>query len=346
MEREEFPAVIKYFYLKEWTAAQIKAELDAVHGKSAPSLHTVYSWINKFKRGRTTIVVDKARPGHPFEVTPLDMVERIYHMVVADRRIKVREISQAVGISTEHVYKILHEKLEVREVCTRWVPRLLTPYQKRERRDVSKQCCARFNQNPAEFLLRFVTVAKAPIHWYPPDPIKQSKPGGNAPKKAKTVLLPGKLMVTVFWNSHGIILIDYLEKGKTITETYYATLLNRLKTRRQKKRIGITLKKVLFHQDNAPAQTSPIAMAKIKELGFELIPHPPYSPDLAPSDFFLFHNLQTWLDGKRFLFNEEVINAINTYFATQETSYFSEGIKQLESRWNKCIDLDGDYFEN
>ena len=55
------------------------------------------------------------------------------------------------------------------------------------------------------------------------------------------------------------------------------------------------------------------------ELGYELIPHPPYSPDLIPCDFFLFPNLKTWLDGKKFSSNKEVIVAVNEYF---ETAYF------------------------
>jgi len=58
------------------------------------------------------------------------------------------------------------------------------------------------------------------------------------------------------------------------------------------------------------------------ELGYELIPHPPYSPDLIPYDYFLFPNLKTWLNGKKFSSNEEVILAVNEYFADFETAYF------------------------
>ena len=65
-------------------------------------------------------------------------------------------------------------------------------------------------------------------------------------------------------------------------------------------------------------------------MDFELIPHPPYSPDLAPCDLFLFPNLKTWLAGKRFSSNEEVFDVVNAYFAGLERSYFSEGMKKLE----------------
>ena len=95
----------------------------------------------------------------------------------------------------------------------------------------------------------------------------------------------------------------------------------------------IGAQKVLFHQDNAPSHKSTVTMAKLHELGFELIPHPPYSPDLAPCYFFLFPNLKIWLGGKKLSSNEDVIAAVNAYFAAFDKSYFSDGMKKLETRW-------------
>ena len=118
-------------------------------------------------------------------------------------------------------------------------------------------------------------------------------------------------MATVFWDSHGVILIDYLQKGKSITGAYYASLLDKLKAELAEKRPHLQKKKVLFHQDNAPSHTSAVAMAKIHELWFELLDHPPYSPDLAPNDFFLFPHLKIALGGQRFSSNEEAITFVN-----------------------------------
>ena len=63
-------------------------------------------------------------------------------------------------------------------------------------------------------------------------------------------------------------------------------------------------------------------MAKLYELGYELVPHLPYSPDLAPSDYFLFPNLKKWLGGKRFSSNDEIIDQTNAYIKDLEKSYF------------------------
>ena len=85
----------------------------------------------------------------------------------------------------------------------------------------------------------------------------------------------------------GLSFIDYLEKGRTINSEYYIALLVCLKEEIAKKQPQMK-KKVLFHQDNALCHKSIITMAKLHELHFELFLHPPHSPDLAFSDYWLF----------------------------------------------------------
>ena len=113
-------------------------------------------------------------------------------------------------------------------------------------------------------------------------------------------------MASVFWDAHRVIFIDYLEKGRTNTGAYYAALLDQLLNEIRKKWPHLKKKKIIFHDDNAPCHTSHISQAKKHEMGFELLPHPPYSPDLSPSDYYLFPNLNKCLCGRRFESNEEV----------------------------------------
>lgn len=196
---------------------------------------------------------------------------------------------------------------------------------------------------------RFITVDETWIHHHTPETKEQSKQwiasGELAPKKAKAVLSANKVMATVFWDARGVIHIDYLQKGKTINGEYYASLLQRFHQVLMEKRPHLAKKKIIFHQDNARVHTCAVAMAKIHELRYELVPHPPYSPDLAPCDYFLFPNLKKWLGGKRFRSNEEIIEETNAYFEGLEKLYYTEGIEKLEKRWDKCIELEGDYVE-
>lgn len=348
MDKVEYRAVIRYLFLKGNSPTQIKTEMDIVYGDSSPSFTTVKFWAAEFKRGRTSLG-DEERSGRPRTATTDENIAQVHQMVLDDRRIKVRELAEVMKMSKERICNILTEELGMRKLSARWVPRLLTVDQKRTRMNISKAMLAMLRRCKSEFWRRLVTVDETWIHHYTPETKIQSKQwtgkGESAPKKAKVVPSAGKVMATVFWDSHGIIFIDYLEKGKTITGVYYASLLDQLKVEIAQKRPHLQKKKILFHQDNAPAHTSIVAMAKIHELRFQLLDHPPYSPDLAPSDFFLFTNLKTALGGQRFLTNEEAITFVNSYFSDKDGRYYFEGLKRWEHRWKKCVDLQGDYVE-
>ena len=121
-------------------------------------------------------------------------------------------------------------------------------------------------------------------------------------------------MASVFRDAHGIIFIDYLEKGKTINSDYY--------TARQaeivKKRPHMAKKKILFHQDTATCHKSIKTMVKLHDLHFELLPYPLYSPDQAPSDCWIFADLKTLLAGKKVISNVEAIAETEAYFEVKD----------------------------
>ena len=82
-------------------------------------------------------------------------------------------------------------------------------------------------------------------------------------------------------------------------------------------------------------------MTAATECGFEVLPLPPYSPDMAPSDFYLFPQLKSNIRGAQFGTNEGVIAAVNEYLQDQENDFYLEGISKLEQKWTKCIALKG-----
>ncbi|CAK9806460.1 Histone-lysine N-methyltransferase SETMAR [Anthophora plagiata] len=86
-------------------------------------------------------------------------------------------------------------------------------------------------------------------------------------------------------------------------------------------------------------------MAKFNELKYELLKHPAYSPDLAPSDYYLFSNLNKFLAGKRFTSNDETVATVDRYFADLPESHFNNGIELLGKRWKKFIEVSGNYIE-
>jgi [histone H3]-lysine36 N-dimethyltransferase SETMAR len=122
-------------------------------------------------------------------------------------------------------------------------------------------------------------------------------------------------------------------------------LLERLNDEIKKKTVSFEEKKVLFHQENAPCHKSIKTTAKLHELGYELVSHPPYSPDLAPNDFFLFADLKRMLAGNKFSTNEEVIVETEAHFEAMSKSYYKNSIEKLYDRYNRCIALERKYIE-
>jgi len=98
MEKEQYRSVIRFLFLEGKSRSEIKERLDAVYGDSSPSMATVKNWFNEFQRGRTS-VFDEPRPGAPKTATTEDNVTKILDLVLADPRLKVREIAETVGIS-------------------------------------------------------------------------------------------------------------------------------------------------------------------------------------------------------------------------------------------------------
>jgi len=121
-----------------------------------------------------------------------------------------------------------------------------------------------------------------------------------APKKIRVQKSAGKVLASIFWDQSGILLIDYLPKGQTISAEYYSSLLVELRDILKEKHRKKVTKEVLFLHDNAPVHRALVTQKKLACLGFQCFDHPPYSPDLAPSDYHLFPGLKKTIERSPF----------------------------------------------
>ena len=124
-------------------------------------------------------------------------------------------------------------------------------------------------------------------------------PGSPTPKKPRGEKSSQKMLATVFWDIHGIICIEFLPRGSTIDSDRYIQTLKKLKARIYRARPALEMQRVLFHHDNAPPHTSGKTRETIASIGWKTLPHPPYSPDLAPSDYHLFGPMKLHMKGMR-----------------------------------------------
>lgn len=349
-EAAQAQRAIMFFLWKEGVrTSEIVQRLGAVFGDAAESKSTVYRWIERFQGGRASLA-DDPRSGRPSTSVNDTNVAAVEKMLQRDRRLTIREISDEIGIGTRQVHTILHDHLGVSKVSARWVPRLLGPEQKLNRVDTCRELQDLLQEYGEDFWRRIITTDETWIPYFNPETKSQSKewrrPAEGPPVKARAAPSVGKVMITVFWDCEGIILVDYLPKGTTINAEYYSDLLSGpLRQALTKYRPGKLHARPLLQQDNARPHTARRTRAVLNDLRWELLPHPPYSPDLAPSDYHLFAELKKPLRGVRFEDLNDVKRAINRWIRDTPKKFFDEGLKKLVPRWQKCVAMNGDYVE-
>ena len=108
--------------------------------------------------------------------------------------------------------------MDMKKLCARWMPRLLTADQKRTRLKISEQCLDRFNKNKTDFVRPFITMDEIWIHYYTPESKEQSKQwteaSCSARKKTRSVPSAVNIMASVFWDAESICLLIILKRIK------------------------------------------------------------------------------------------------------------------------------------
>ena len=161
-------------------------------------------------------------------------------------------------------------------------------------------CCQEFLQqsevNSAKPFDWIVTGDEFWIHHY--DPLSQleakvwKRLSEQTPTRRRQERSAGKIMMIIFWDKDSVLLITYLPRGTMINDPYYASIIERLCSVIVEKGRGKIVRGVLLLYDNAPIHKCKIVQAAIRQVGFIELNHPAYSPDIAPSVYYLFSNLK------------------------------------------------------
>ena len=121
------------------------------------------------------------------------------------------------------------------KVCARWVPESLTTEHRCQRKAICSELLELFDAEKETFLPRIVTGDETWAHHYEPETKRQSVEGHHLQsprkKKFKTTPSSGKVMITVFWDIDGIILVDVMARGKTVNSDVYIKTFQKLKQR-------------------------------------------------------------------------------------------------------------------
>lgn len=185
------------------------------------------------------------------------------------------------------------------------------------------------------FLYRIVTGDEKWIFFDNPKRQKSWLKPGTSPK---TTVRPNrfgkKTMLSVWWDQEGVVYFELLKPSETVnTVRYQQQLVNLRRALNEKRPIWRDRhnKLILLH-DNASSHTAVLVKNTLREFQWETLPHPAYSPDLAPSDYHLFGPLENALKQQHFSTFEEVEIWVKNFFDQKTTEFYRAGIRALPIR--------------
>ena len=186
----------------------------------------------------------------------------------------------------------------MRKICAKFVPRVLREDQKERRCHDSRGMVELINSDPA-VLDALVTCDESWIYCYEPEPKRQSSQwkhaGSPRPKKARQSKSTHKLLMNPFFDRTGMIYKHWVPNGQRVDKEYYVEVSREFRKRFLGKRPALFKSgRWHFHQNNAPVPNSILVTVYLTNMGIKTVSQPPYSPDLAPCDFWLFPKLSLW----------------------------------------------------
>ena len=151
-------------------------------------------------------------------------------------------------------------------------------------------------------------------------------------------------MLCIWWDWKGVLYFELLPENQTINSNKYCCQLDQLKAALDEKCPELVNRKcIIYHQDNARLPVSLMTRQKLLQLGWEVLIHPPYSPDIAPSGFHRFWSLQNSLNGKNFNSLEDCKRHLKQFFAQKDKKFWEDGIMKLPEKWQKVVEQKGEY---
>ncbi|XP_031639223.1 histone-lysine N-methyltransferase SETMAR-like [Contarinia nasturtii] len=266
--------------------------------------------------GRETFE-DKPRSGRPSTSVTEKKVEKVKKIVLSNRRVGIGDIAEELNISYGSVQHILVDLLNMTRVAARLVPEELTFEQKERRVAVAKEMLGNVSEDP-NFIKRIITGDETWIYEYDVETSQQSSVESES----------------------------VADEGQTVKKEYYLAGLKRLREKiRLKRRELWTENSWILHHDNAPSHTALVVCEFLAKNQTKVIAQAPYSPDMAPCDFFLFSRLKLPLRGKHLDTIENIKQKSKKALSEISAPAYAKCMDEWIKRWEACVNSNGSYFE-
>lgn len=333
-------ALVFCFHLKKSVAESHRMLVEA-YGDHAFSESNCKKWFRKFRDGDFDLRNEER--GH----APSKFVDtELQALLDEDDGQTQQQLAEQLNVDQSTISRRLKDMGKILKVG-RWVPHELNERQQENRKSVCEMLLAR--QQRKGFLHRIITGDEKWIYFKNPKRKKSYvSPGQASTSTPRPDRFGKKAMLCIFWDQRGVIWYDLLKTGETVTGARYNQQLIDLNNAIREKRPEYQLRhdKIIFQDDNASPHRTLVNKNLVSAFGWEPLTHPPYSPDLAPSDYYLFSSMGHALNDSRFNSYEEVQKWLDDWIASKNENFFWRGIHKLPERWERCVASDGNYFED
>lgn len=336
--KDKIRSYIYYEYMGGKTAIEAYKSLQQLPPQWRVSRNTVKRWYKRFSSGDHSLN-DHKKTGRPITVD----TTKIFNLIELEPTLTSTELAAQVGCSRSTANHYLNKKGYTWKYA-KWIPHELTPKNLKKRYDISVRNILTIDAN--DLNKRLVTMDETMICFknYRRQKVyrKPSQAPITQPKQPKH---PTKVMLSIWWDCDGVICYHLLNKDEKIDSFKYRSQLYLFdyiyRSSRAHKIIDGT---IWYHHDNASPHTAKITKEALADLGYKVLEQPPYSPDLAPSDYFLFRDLYKQIGNQKFKNVNEVDDFILEWIQSKPKSFFQAGINSLQERYVRCIQADGNYF--
>ena len=225
-QKTEIRSYIKCHIRRNIDSKQIFNELCGIYGPQTISVRTVFRWVKAFKAGKFS-VEDDTCPGRPKTSVTKANIAAVKIVVEQDasNRMSVKDIASCTGISEGSVQTILKKRLDLRKVCARWVPHLLTEEQKTQRLKCALELLKTYKGCNSRVISNLLTGDETWVHMFELQRRADNKQWKRKDQKhpciANRTISSKKMLYAIFFNSSGVVVQVPCPSGYTVTGQFY-----------------------------------------------------------------------------------------------------------------------------
>lgn len=333
--------VIAFLYRNNKSAGDISKILEDTYHDDCYRIDTVRYWLREIKSGRTTL--------HEFE--PIEKLKddgvtsAIERMIERNPLMSARMIARSLGVSPTTVINRLRDELDYHFYKTKWIPHQINSHQKMKRVHIAQSMLSILSEDEKH---GFKNIYTGDESWFLFEYSQSSQwvlSKDELLTRTRKTNMQQKVMITIFFNGSGPILIDYLPKGMKFNGEYFINIIQQISDKVYPHGRRKYERKKTLHYDNSPCHKSKKVKSFLSTTEFKTMKHPPYSPDIAPSDFGLFGTVKEKMINTEHANVQELQSHINEILYSFSEKFWKSLFLEWKRRLMKVIECNGDYFE-